>query len=650
MKVVVHLVALPWALVFQPSVALGSLKAYVDEYFDSKVECYTYSAFVEVLIEALGNDFIKYSDPMRPWHSDETILQVAYFEEFKRENLNVDHRAYFIDKIREEQKYFSLETATRLRASLKRFIERRIVPRLKEDSLNIIGFTMSMRQVYSSAFVSKYIEKNYPQFKCLFLYGGTSADSINVAKVFSDERIPGLFVIGEGERRIVNIIEAALEADSWNKVMEDKIANDKSGILSASKRVIRYERANELYEYQLDMDSLPEPDYSEYFDTLKRICIDSDTFNEFMKMVMIPLEGTRGCLGRCDFCGLNRVWGGLRKRLPQHITQMTLNKTSQHNCNSVMFVDSSCDDWAEEYADELISRGRSISTSMEMKARKSEIYWTKLALSGLKNVQIGVDALSPPLLKAIGKTTRVAHNVVVQKYLTELGIKSLSNIMAYHPKSTVEDINYTRYVIEHLPHLEQYRIAYFTLVQDSQFYMQLDNDARRKLRIDYRTPCKGKYKDLYISDFFKLPKGWLHKNVRKAWYNFDKWLEKRTMRLQQEPERLDVIECSDAMLWIRKSSSGKQSNFKYYGKYSVVYKNCHHGLRIEEICSGLNIPKVEALNITKELTSQKLMIEIEGIFISLALRCRDELIANLYRSGSNKEERKRDKTERDLAI
>jgi radical SAM superfamily enzyme YgiQ (UPF0313 family) len=633
MKVAVHLVSLPWAPVFQPSVALGCLKAYVDKYFNGKIKCYSYSAFFEVLVNALGVNFIKFCDPMYIWRSAETISQITYFDEFKNNNLNRIHRKDFIKQIRAEQKHFSHSVANKLRSSLINYIENHIVPNLEENSINIVGLSMCMQQCYLSAFLGKYLKQNHTDFNYVFLYGGSSTDSINVAQVFADEEIPGYFVIGEGESKLANIIETILKADSWSKEIEERIEQDTVGVLPISKRILLYERNKDFYKSQVNVDSLPDPDYQEYFDTARKFCKDPAAYCELMTEVRIPLEGTRGCFGKCDFCNNDIVWEGFRRFHPKRLLRNALNYTSKYNCNQILFVDNVCNTWAPIYADELISRNRRISTSMELRAQLPESFWTKLALSGTRSIQIGTEALSPILLKAIGKGTTVVQNIVVQKYLKELGIKSYSNIMADHPKSTIEDIKFTRHVITHLSHLDQYTITYFALVQGSPLYLSLNSKDRRKLKIGRIIPCKGKYDKLYISEFFELPKTWLPSHVKKAWTEFSDWHEKRKKKLLLEPERLDVIECSNDMLWIRKVSKGKQKDHKYDGRYAGVYKICHQGLSLEKICDQLNLAESEVITILNEFTADKLMIDIDGIFISLALRSRDVLINNFYQSN-----------------
>lgn len=627
-----HLISLPWAPVLQPSIALGCLKAYVDKYFKCNINCYTYSAFVEVLVSALGTKFIDFYSENYSGRWAEAVAQFIYFDEFKRGEVTREQRQHFIAEIKKEGASFSAAAAQRLRSALKHYIESKILPQLKTNDINIIGMTMTMQQCFFSAFVGKYLEKNYPNLNCIYLYGGASASSISVAKNFSALKVPGYFIIGEGEKKLVSIIEHIRKGITQDTINAKHSLECVPGVLRISDRNLLFEKEEGFYENQIDMDSLPDPDYVEYFDTLKTICEDSDAYSELVKMVQIPVEGTRGCFGKCDFCNKDNVWKGFRRFSSGRIIANTLKQTSFYNCDKVLFLDNVCDSWAPDFADDLISRSRRISSFMELRANHPESFWTKLALSGIRSVQIGTEALSPGLLRSIGKGTSVVHNIIVQKYLKELDIESDSNIIAYHPKSTLKDIEYTKHVIRHLPHLDQFKITLFALVQGSPIYFSLSKAERRKLKIGSVIPSKGEYRKYFISEYFKTPDRWLIPKVRRAWADFIKWHENRRRTFLEEPEALDIVECDRDMLWIRKISEGKQYDFKYGGKHAAIYDMCHHGCSLENVGAQLEYSKKEIMENIEELINKRLMINIEGVFISLALRSRDVLLRKYYQS------------------
>ena len=68
--------------------------------------------------------------------------------------------------------------------------------------MNVVGFTVVYDQIYASIFAASYLRDRYPGFKFLFLFGGYSVTIPKVAEIFARLQVPGLFVIGEGERKL----------------------------------------------------------------------------------------------------------------------------------------------------------------------------------------------------------------------------------------------------------------------------------------------------------------------------------------------------------------------------------------------------------------------------------------------------------------
>lgn len=632
MNVVLHLVALPWSPLLQPSIVLGCLRAYVDRSFGKEIPCYSYSAFIEVVFNALGERFLDFYSEKHAGSWAEAVAQFIYFEEFKKGEVNKEHRKHFAKLVRQEGKQFSLKAAQNIRKSLKNYVETRIVPNLEIDKVNVVGMTMTMQQCYFSAFVGKYLKINHPEFNFVFLYGGASTSSVNVARIFMGHNIPGYFVIGEGEEKLISVIKSIQDAKGLGKNLEEHITRETQGVLSISSKSFLRDQKKNLCKTQVDIASLPDPDYEEYFDTLKRLCVDKETYNDLKNLVHITLEGSRGCISNCDFCSLNRVWHGFRQRSPNKIVQTALSKTYRYNCNKVIFIDNICDRWAAEYANALIARNRRILASMELRVDHPESFWTKLAITGIEQMQLGIEAFSPPLLKAIGKGTTVVQNIVAQKYLKELNIRSRSNIITDHPKSTIKDIKYTEYVLDHLPHLDQYNLSCFLLTRGSPLYVKMSNAEKAKLKDLYVFQFKGLYQKYQISDFFAISKDWLKSKTHKAWVKFTSKYEERKRELQKTTNRMDIIQCSDEMLWIKKISNGRRINYKFDKRFAAVYELCHQGMQLESICNILNLPRSEVQSILWEFIKEKLMIDIEGVFISLALRPKDVLIRNLYQT------------------
>ena len=110
-----------------------------------------------------------------------------------------------------------------------------------------------------------------------------------------------------------------------------------------------------------------------------------------------PTAATRGCFGRCDFCAQNRSWDGFRKRTAEEVFRDTLTLTRRYHTAHVQFADSVCDTWARRYARMVVEARLYQRSFMDLRAHHPEELWTLLALAGVEDIQIGVEALSAPL-------------------------------------------------------------------------------------------------------------------------------------------------------------------------------------------------------------------------------------------------------------
>ena len=137
------------------------------------------------------------------------------------------------------------------------------------------------------------------------------------------------------------------------------------------------------------------PNYQEYFDTLNKASADNEFKLSFLKQCQLPIEGSRGCFAACDFCGLNSTWTGFRAAPADRVVSQAKELAARHPGPTIFFVDNVCDTWAERYSEQLLKRGLRYEAFMELRAHHPEPFWTKLALAGVNNIQIGVESFSP---------------------------------------------------------------------------------------------------------------------------------------------------------------------------------------------------------------------------------------------------------------
>ena len=124
-----------------------------------------------------------------------------------------------MQRIRKETKgvwrrYLSLAHLKDLDMATTHFIDKRLILNLKPDHVNIVGFTLFSAQTYASIFAAKYLHEKYGKdFPILFLFGGVCVSLPDVNAVLKKAGVPGYFVIGEGERKLEQIVRIAQRPD-----------------------------------------------------------------------------------------------------------------------------------------------------------------------------------------------------------------------------------------------------------------------------------------------------------------------------------------------------------------------------------------------------------------------------------------------------
>lgn len=357
------------------------------------------------------------------------------------------------ERLERIEKLFDRESGGNSVLSEEKFIS--IISRVKNisdaiiDSRNwgeylLAGFSVSLCQLTSALYFIKRIKNKFP--KLLVAIGGSTFSGSRTKEFFRLFPEIDAVVNGEGELPFTQLIDCLTEFPRL------------SG-LSSIQGLSRPETTEEHkvppgFQQITSLDSLPPPDYDDYFDLLKSF----DSRNAFFPV--LPIETSRGCWWRqagesgrstgCAFCNLNLQWEGYRTKKPARVADEINHLTDRHQILSVSLVDNvlprkssteifaalerSQKDWR------LFSEIRATTSWSELKA---------MAKAGMQEVQIGIEALSTPLLKKLHKGTSAIQNLEIMKNCEALDIENISNLILYFPGSDERDVALTLQSIEY---------------------------------------------------------------------------------------------------------------------------------------------------------------------------------------------------------
>jgi len=387
----------------------------------------------------------------------------------------------------------------------------------------------------------------------------------------------------------------------------------------------------QLLNMQMSVDTLPLPDFDEYYDSIQKIFTRDDSRAAFRADAWLAMEGTRGCFAKCDFCDVHSSWSGFRKSSAELIADRTIALAQRHRLARVKFMDNVCDTWAEEYADRLIARKIRLTTFMECRVHHPERFWTKISMAGVEMVQVGIEALSPSLLMAMNKGTRAKQNLLVQKWLKELGIDSLSNLISHHPKSTLEHVKETKSILELIPHFDRLDFSPLALLFNTPLDRRL-TEAERRGGLEERQPFSlPKVLDPFFvrKGEYEPPEQWFAEGVMAAWDDLKKWEETFHKKCGDDAS-MTAARCNEEEVLISDRRYGALEEHVVEGDDARVYWLCHHGATLESLCRTLDLQPDRALAIAGSLIERKILVNLEDCYIALALRPRDELLHDCF--------------------
>ncbi|HEY5935990.1 MAG TPA: hypothetical protein VIU61_15180 [Kofleriaceae bacterium] len=612
---------------------LGALHAYVDKVFAGVVGVFSYSAFLAIPYRAAGSDLFDYYE--RVSAAGEHTYMALFLDRYWRE-LMPGARKFPLAGLLESLAGRATLTPKLLRQldrATRDYVDEEMAPSFVPGAVNLIGFSLNYDQIYASVYMARYIQERYAQFTPTFLFGGYSTSVPHVVGLMNRLSAPGCLVIGEGEKKLELIIRAILAADRSDEI-DAVVAAAAPGVYEVRANVQVFETRADDYATQLPgLTELPVPDYREYFRALEGMTDDAETYKFLVAKCHIMVEGSRGCFAKCDFCGLNSTWRGFRKSTPDAIYAQIVELAERHESTRFDFVDNVCDTWAEKFADRVMASRTRFATLFELRAHHDEGFWTKLALAGAVEIQIGIESLSQPLLSHIGKGTRVVQNVAVQKFLTELGVWSYGNIITDHPRSTVADVIETRRLLEQCAHLGEFGLAIYGVAPGSPLYNSLPLEDRQALRPNVTAKLPRSVVPFALENFCAVPARLeCDPETKRAWKSFRRWFGAFRKESQARKATLAVSRLGPHKLLVVDTRREPSEHHILDGDECAVYDACHAGIKLHHLPALVELAPERTMAAVEALLRRQILLRIDDSVISIAVRPRDELVQNLYRA------------------
>jgi len=609
----VMLLSTPWPLFNRPSVQLGTLKAYLSTRFpDMKVEaCHLYldiSAHIGYpLYQAISE---------RTWLAEAVYAALLFPERFKTVENFFKKEAVGKPLLRE----LDFKALT----NQVQAVSEAFVSSTDWGQFRLAGFSMCLCQLTSGLYFIRKIREKCPN---LPLVVGGSMFSGNLATELL-ETFPEIdfAVIGEGELPLTELLRHLTDTPQGSF---DPEMPSVPGIISRKNL-----RENHISFCQMkDLSHLPPPDYDDYFHLLQSLGPEKSFFP------ILPMEMSRGCWWRkiqnpepesgnsftgCAFCNLNLQWEGYRSKEAEQVISEINHLTTKHKLLSVSVTDNvSPPKTSAEIFTRIAELKRDFRLFCEIRAGTSAEMLERMKTAGLKEVQIGIEALSTSLLKKLNKGTTAIQNLEIMRDCESLGISDNSNLILCFPGSDDHDVAETLRNLDFAMTFRPLKPVHFWLGFESPVW---SNPKAFGLRAVFNHP---NYAVLFPQDIFRSMRFMIQAyrgdmgQQKKRWHPVRKKIrewEKFYAELHTGEPILSFRNGGDFLIIRQKQRKAEAITHRLVGKSSDIYLFCQKHRTFRKITEQFpELAGDKILSFLKMMTGKKLMFEEDGKYLSLAV-------------------------------
>ncbi|MGX1778668.1 RiPP maturation radical SAM C-methyltransferase [Nocardia brasiliensis] len=307
---------------------------------------------------------------------------------------------------------------------------------------DIIGFTSTFEQHVAALAFARRLKQRHPQLTIVF--GGANVDDEMGVETMRAFDWVDLVVVGEGEVPLAELVSRVKAGESPLGI-PGVVGRHPDGSVSGSSRSRPVS----------DMDSLPDPDYDDYFSTLFEIG-PSIVIEDPLPMLLV--ESSRGCWWgqkhHCTFCGLNTNGMRYRSKSPGAVMNQLARLSRRHSLLNFEAVDNIMDhSYIKELWSTLADERYDYRFFYEVKANLSREHVKIMAEAGISAIQPGIESLSTRILRLMRKGTTMLDNIRVLKWARHYEVKAGWNLLTGFPGERVEDYLEQAAVIPLLTHL-----------------------------------------------------------------------------------------------------------------------------------------------------------------------------------------------------
>lgn len=357
--------------------------------------------------------------------------------------------AVFPGRVPDEREYLSrfLEPDQGMRKLIPEILEARhhrhdfiesCVRQIERDKPSVVGFTTTFHQTCACLAVAQRLKQttNPP----VVIFGGANCEGAMGHELIRAFPWIDYVCTGEGDEVAPRFLEGLVREGSAHRV---------DGILKQGDREPLTTPAP-----VRQMDSLPEPNYSAYFEALNTSAIGPRVKPRLL------VETARGCWWgekqHCTFCGLNGQTMGYRSKSPARVLEELKHLSKTYGVEQIEFVDNILDlKYVDTLFPELARSGSRLEFFLETKSNMRFEQLRTLRRGGVRVIQPGIESFSNQVLQLMRKGCTGLQNIQLLRWCEELGITVFWNLLYGFPGESPAEYAQMAELIPSLTHLQK---------------------------------------------------------------------------------------------------------------------------------------------------------------------------------------------------
>lgn len=483
-----------------------------------------------------------------------------------------------------------------------------LVDTINWSTYDLIGLSSTFHQTAACIGLARLIKTKSPNTRIIL--GGANCEAEMGAELHRAFPVLDFVCLGEGERLVVDVLSRI-----------DSGATSFDGIPGLAWRVDTGATVvNSLAaEPVMEMDDQPDPDYHDWIDELKNA-------GTGIVPQALPWQTSRGCWygakHHCIFCGLSGQGMTFRSMSPNRVLAQ-LAALAEYGITFFYSVDCVLDHQyfrtllprlhAEEHGCKFFFETRPTLTREQVRSlRDAGIIW----------IQPGIESLSSRSLRRMNKGVSACQNVLLLKYAAESEVGIMWNILYGFPGESADELEEMMNLMPLISHLQapsigchRIRMDRFSPMHTRPADFGLTNvrpfptygvvfplDEKSLARIayyftcEYTTPAAPEEVALDLAD------------ATRVWQN------------SAGHAALIYIEQEEQVLVFDTRTCAVGSQFCLEGTVRDVFLACDTGATPEFLQKHPLLSKLNWRHALDDLISKKLVVELDGRFVNLAVR------------------------------